>query len=203
MDTWKFIISISLLLFFITKLFKKCIKYSAQSWSSINISYFFFLTMLHVGSQFPNQGLNPCPLQWKHGVLITGPLGKSNNSYYFCEWKQSTNDSCYCEWKNIEIGQLQHLGSSLLLTSSNPPLVNSYPSVHSHMLQKLPKYLQFLECGVLIYSYKILSMLLSLLRDIYPSWFPYNLSTFSSSVTPSRKLFLTQMQNFFLPLLGS
>ena len=26
----------------------------------------------HVGSSFPNQGLNPCPLRWKHGVLTTG-----------------------------------------------------------------------------------------------------------------------------------
>ena len=27
----------------------------------------------HVGSYFPN----PCPLQWNHGLLITGPTGKS------------------------------------------------------------------------------------------------------------------------------
>ena len=26
----------------------------------------------HVGSYFPNQGLNPHPLPWKHGVLATG-----------------------------------------------------------------------------------------------------------------------------------
>ena len=32
----------------------------------------------HVGSQFPKQGLNPGPLQWKHGVLIAGPPGKSS-----------------------------------------------------------------------------------------------------------------------------
>ena len=31
----------------------------------------------HVRSQFPDQGLNLCPLHWKHGVLITGPPGKS------------------------------------------------------------------------------------------------------------------------------
>ena len=31
----------------------------------------------HVESQFPNQGSNPCPLQWKHGVLITEPPRKS------------------------------------------------------------------------------------------------------------------------------
>ena len=28
---------------------------------------------------FPDQGRNPCPLQWKRGVLTTGPPGKSSN----------------------------------------------------------------------------------------------------------------------------
>ena len=27
--------------------------------------------------KFPKQGSNPCPLQWKHRVLTTGPPGKS------------------------------------------------------------------------------------------------------------------------------
>ena len=31
-----------------------------------------------VGSQFSNQGSNPCPLHWKHGVLTTAPLEKSH-----------------------------------------------------------------------------------------------------------------------------
>ena len=31
----------------------------------------------HAGSQFPDQGLNLRPLQWKRGALTTGPLGKS------------------------------------------------------------------------------------------------------------------------------
>ena len=42
--------------------------------------FFFFLfgrPTLHAGSYFPTQGSTPCPLQWKCGVLITGPLGKS------------------------------------------------------------------------------------------------------------------------------
>ena len=40
----------------------------------------FFLAMPHARhalSQFPDQGLNPCPLQWKSGVLTTGLPGKS------------------------------------------------------------------------------------------------------------------------------
>ena len=33
-------------------------------------------TAEHVGSEFPNQGSNPRPLRWKHGVLTTGSPGK-------------------------------------------------------------------------------------------------------------------------------
>ena len=36
----------------------------------------FSYTSQHVGSYFPDQGLNPCPLQWKCKVLTTGPPGK-------------------------------------------------------------------------------------------------------------------------------
>ena len=46
-------------------------------------SFFFFFgcSMCHVGSQLPNQGSNPYPLHWKHGVLPTGLPGKAQ---YFC-----------------------------------------------------------------------------------------------------------------------
>ena len=33
--------------------------------------------MQHAGSQFPDQGSNPCPLHWENRVLTTGPPGKS------------------------------------------------------------------------------------------------------------------------------
>ena len=32
---------------------------------------------------FPNHGSNPCPLQWKHGVLPTGPPGKSQELVFY------------------------------------------------------------------------------------------------------------------------
>ena len=35
-------------------------------------------TTRHVGSQFPDQGIEPTPLPWEHGVLTTGPPGKSH-----------------------------------------------------------------------------------------------------------------------------
>ena len=39
------------------------------------ILYFILChTMKHAESQFPDQGLNLWPLQWKHGVLTTEPL---------------------------------------------------------------------------------------------------------------------------------
>ena len=38
---------------------------------------FFDRAARHVGSLFPYQGLNLCPLHWKGGVLTTGPPGKS------------------------------------------------------------------------------------------------------------------------------
>ena len=36
-----------------------------------------FLAAWHVRSWFPDRGWNPCPLQWKHEVLSSGPPGKS------------------------------------------------------------------------------------------------------------------------------
>ena len=41
-------------------------------------SFFIFgCAAQHVGSQFPDQGWNPRPLQWKRGVLTTGPPRRS------------------------------------------------------------------------------------------------------------------------------
>ena len=39
----------------------------------------FWGAALHAACKIiiPNQGSNPCPLQWKHGVLTTGWPGKS------------------------------------------------------------------------------------------------------------------------------
>ena len=42
----------------------------------IFIYLFFGCTAPPMGSQFPAQEWNPCPLQWKQGVLTTGPVGR-------------------------------------------------------------------------------------------------------------------------------
>ena len=43
----------------------------------IYLFIYFGCTTWHVGSQFPNQGSNPRPLQWERRVLTAGPPGKS------------------------------------------------------------------------------------------------------------------------------
>ena len=50
---------------------------SEQKMTSLSsyLLYFFFLATPHSMQNFPDQGSNPCPLQWKQGVLTTGPPG--------------------------------------------------------------------------------------------------------------------------------
>ena len=46
--------------------------------------FFFFATCEAWRSQFPDQGLYPCSLKWKHGGLITGPPGNfPQDSFFF------------------------------------------------------------------------------------------------------------------------
>ena len=48
----------------------------------LNESLPTFLATQHVGSQFPNQGLNPYPLQGKQDILTIGLPGKSLKAYF-------------------------------------------------------------------------------------------------------------------------
>ena len=48
-----------------------------QQFNQIFFFFSYFLARQQVGSQLPNQGLNPCPWQWKQGVLRTRLPGKS------------------------------------------------------------------------------------------------------------------------------
>ena len=48
--------------------------------AALGLSYRIFVlhfSMFFISVQFLNQESNPAPLHWKHGVLITGPPGKS------------------------------------------------------------------------------------------------------------------------------
>jgi hypothetical protein len=55
--------------------------------SPLLAGFFFFLfldhALWHMGSLFLIQGWNPGPLQWKHGVLTSGPPGKPQDFYFF------------------------------------------------------------------------------------------------------------------------
>ena len=45
--------------------------------------FFFWLHCATCGILVPQLGIEPAPLQWKHGVLITGPPGKSLKLLHF------------------------------------------------------------------------------------------------------------------------
>ena len=72
----------------------------------IIILFIYFLATWHVGSYFPNQGVNLCPLQWKcglnHWTTIAGR--------FFTIWATT-------EAKNTGVGSLS-LGSPALLADS-------------------------------------------------------------------------------------
>ena len=61
--------------------------------------FFFFLATWHVGSYFPDQGSNLCPLHSKHGVLTTGQPGKFLCLFFFkflLEYSCFTRSLCLC-----------------------------------------------------------------------------------------------------------
>ena len=56
------------------------------------LSFFFFFfcqSIYRVGSQLPDQGLNPCPLHWNCGVPTIGELGKSPSFHLWSPTLQS------------------------------------------------------------------------------------------------------------------
>ena len=57
--------------------------------------FFFFLAVMHVGSQFPYQGSNLRPLHWKCGILTTGP-GKSQDHHFIDRETVAREDSLTC-----------------------------------------------------------------------------------------------------------
>ena len=53
----------------------------------------FGQAMWHVGSYFPDQGLNPCPLQWRSRVLTTGLPGRTLGDQILCKFFQKKPDT--------------------------------------------------------------------------------------------------------------
>ena len=66
-ESWRFIQAVACISS--SFIFKKCFYFGHTTWRA--------------GSQFPNQGSNPNPLQWQCGVLTTGLPEKSLISFYF------------------------------------------------------------------------------------------------------------------------
>ena len=71
--------------------------------------YFFlfgFDTTQHVGSYFPNQDSNRCPLHWKHSVLTTGQIGDSLDictstfTQHYSQLPKYGNNLSICQWIN-------------------------------------------------------------------------------------------------------
>ena len=66
----------------VVQIYKYSLNNSAYYMRVIDL-FIFGRSAQHAGSQFPHQGLNPRPLQWKSGVLTTGPPRKSLYVCYF------------------------------------------------------------------------------------------------------------------------
>ena len=79
------------------------------------VPFFFLLWLSHVACGLHDQGSNPCPLHWKHGLLTTGPPGKS--PAYF--------SGCFLELFTPQKSQSLVL---LQLTMAEPSLVSEFPA---------------------------------------------------------------------------
>ena len=100
-----------------------------------NNSFFFLIlghTAQHVGSQFPNQGSNPCSLQWKRGVLTTGPPGKSLKAtleHLECADKKATTATHGCG-ATIRLSPLAYFLHGLSRAPPPPPHPLLPPAPH-------------------------------------------------------------------------
>ena len=57
---------------------------SIYNTKGVIFTIFFFFWPRHAGSEFPDQGSNLHPLHGEHGVLTTGPPGKSLFTIFKC-----------------------------------------------------------------------------------------------------------------------
>ena len=62
---------------------KQSLRSSTHTWA-FSFLFFFFFWLHHSRCRIlvPDQGSNPRPLQWKRGVLTTGPPGKSPDTWF-------------------------------------------------------------------------------------------------------------------------
>ena len=98
-----------------------------------------------MGSQFPDQGSNPCPLYEKCGVLTTGPLGKSLfiSSVRTLHWRPLTSickmnrwmderEQLTCLWSWVALGAMSwsRVSSQSLKSGHDSESTESEPLDH-------------------------------------------------------------------------
>ena len=125
---------------------------------------YFGHTAKHVGS-FPDQGLNPCSLHWKHRVLTTGAPVKSRRNPLLIEfvWRPSGI------WMSISLFRFGNFLAiiSLILLSSSFSLCSLYDNI-------VMKYYFTWCCPIIhIAFFTLLSWI-----DLSLSMFPYSLLSF-------------------------
>ena len=116
-------------------------------------SFLFFLFFLlfgcivrHMGSQFPNQGSNPHPLQWKHRVSTTGPPGKSQNLFpclfqllvvAYTPWPIATSSIFKASHDKLSPFMV-HLSDSSSFTSLSDPVKKASLILRAHVIRLGP-----------------------------------------------------------------
>ena len=113
-----------------------------------------------MGSYFPDRGLNPCTLHWKHRVLTTGPPGKSQETSFY---KTQSVIHSPARWQGITILQpTKNLMTFLHKSSIVSCFTYSYRVLTPHFLSS--------SMHLFLYALKEMGIpdhLVCLLRNLY------------------------------------
>ena len=91
-------------------------------------SFFFGHTKQHVGSQFPDQGLNPCPCKWKLGVRTIALPGKFQQSLFKLH-KHDLHRSCGKRATAVLLLSLKKENKIQSLNNIMPKMSNKCPKI--------------------------------------------------------------------------
>jgi len=70
----------------ICKITNRNLPHSTGSYTSVIVLYLFSCITQHMGTSFPNQESNQCPLQWEHWVLTAGAPAKSRRIFSYIQF---------------------------------------------------------------------------------------------------------------------
>ena len=104
-----------------------------------NLSFLFYLFFGHVGSQFPDQGLNPRPQHWMNGALTTGLPGISPNQSFLKTNKRSVGLPWWFSGKDsaCHVGDLQEMQVQSL--GQEDPLEKEMATHSSILVWRIPR----------------------------------------------------------------